>query len=317
MHYRRITELAIAEGLIEPQGLTPEASVNAVLTRDIKQRNAAGREQRFRVHGRGMYGLATPVDLLGGAITENNQRVRRRMREILSETDPQQFEILIGELLIALGFEDVEVTKYSGDGGIDVRANLSVGGVTEVKTAVQVKRWANNVSGKTVRELRGGLGPHERGLIIIPFTLTDRIPVECGSIPGLPGLHKKEDPEAWEGLFIPFVCMLGASENEEMEQFHVVNSTAKSVRTDLALVLLKQRAEADPRLMEALIERGESWKVKAQTIVEELEKMSPVWRQRIRFPGEPKGIHGHLIRWDGVFPEAAPFYALFWLDQPE
>ena len=25
MHYRRITELAIAEGLIEPQGLTPEA----------------------------------------------------------------------------------------------------------------------------------------------------------------------------------------------------------------------------------------------------------------------------------------------------
>lgn len=99
----------------------------------------------------------------------------------------------------------------------------------------------------------------------------------------------EEDPEAWDGFFIPFVCMLGASENEEMEQFHVVNSTAKSVRTDLALVLLKQRAEADPRLMEALIERGESWKVKAQTIVEELEKMSPVWRQRIRFPGEPKG----------------------------
>ena len=107
---------------------------------------------------------------MGGAITENNQRVRRRMREILSETDPQQFEILIGELLIALGFEDVEVTKYSSDGGIDVRANLSVGGVTEVKTAVQVKRWANNVSGKTVRELWGGLGPHERGLII---TLSD------------------------------------------------------------------------------------------------------------------------------------------------
>ena len=130
MHYRRITELAIEEGLIEPQGLTPEASVNAALTQDIKRRKTAEREQRFRAHGRGMYGLATPVDLLGGALTENNQRVRSRLREILSETDPQQFEILIGELLIALGFEDVEVTRYSGDGGIDVRANLSVGGVT-------------------------------------------------------------------------------------------------------------------------------------------------------------------------------------------
>ena len=97
-----------------------------------------------------------------------------------------------------------------------------------------------------------------------------------------------EDPEEWEDFLIPFVCMLGASENEEMEQFHVVHSTAKSVRTDLALVLLKRRAESDPRLMEALTERGESWKVKAQTLVEEIEKMSPVWRQRIRFPGEPK-----------------------------
>ena len=46
---------------------------------------------------------------------------------------------------------------------------------------------------------------------------------------------------------IPFVCVLGASEREEMEQFYVVNSTAKSVRTDLAYDLLKQRAENDPR----------------------------------------------------------------------
>jgi hypothetical protein len=76
-------------------------------------------------------------------------------------------------LLARLGFEDVLVTKYSGDGGIDVRATLTVGGVTDVKTAVQVKRWAKNIAGRTVRELRGGLGPHERGLII---TLSDFTP---------------------------------------------------------------------------------------------------------------------------------------------
>jgi hypothetical protein len=84
--------------------------------------------------------------------------------------DPQAFEHLIASLLNTLGFEDVEVTSYSGDGGIDVRAILTVGGVTDVRTAVQVKRWARNVPGRTVRELRGGLGPHERGLII---TLSD------------------------------------------------------------------------------------------------------------------------------------------------
>lgn len=97
------------------------------------------------------------------------------------------------------------------------------------------------------------------------------------------------DPSSWDDFLIPFVCMLGADELEEMEQFYVVNSTAKSVRTDLALDLLKQRAESNPKVMEGLIESGESWKVKAQTLVERLEKVSPVWQGRIRFPGEPKG----------------------------
>ena len=50
----------------------------------------------------------------------------------------------------------------------------------------------------------------------------------------------------WGEILIPFVCMIGAGERQEMEQFYVVNSNAKSVRTDLAMDLLKQRAESDP-----------------------------------------------------------------------
>ena len=71
------------------------------------------------------------------------------------------------ELLISLEFEDVEVTKYVGDRGIDLRATLAVGGITDVQTAIQAKRHTSgSVGGPVVRELRGGLGPHERGLII-------------------------------------------------------------------------------------------------------------------------------------------------------
>lgn len=105
------------------------------------------------------------------------------------------------------------------------------------------------------------------------------------------GLRKlvESDPDTWSAFQIPFVCMLGGTERQEMEQFYVVNSTAKSVRTDLALDLLKQRAEADADVMTTLIERGQAWKVKGQTIVEELERVSPVWRGRVRFPGEPQG----------------------------
>jgi DGQHR domain-containing protein len=98
----------------------------------------------------------------------------------------------------------------------------------------------------------------------------------------------EEDPEKWSGYEIAFVCMMGASELEEMRQFYVVNSTAKSVRTDLALDLLKQQAEADPDLMASLIEKGEDWKVKAQTVTEAVGK-TRLWNGRIRFPGDPKG----------------------------
>jgi hypothetical protein len=36
---------------------------------------------------------------------------------------PTQFEELVGQLLAEMGFESIEVTKYGGDGGIDVRSD--------------------------------------------------------------------------------------------------------------------------------------------------------------------------------------------------
>jgi DGQHR domain-containing protein len=97
------------------------------------------------------------------------------------------------------------------------------------------------------------------------------------------------DPEKWERFEIPFACLLGADEREEMEQFYVVNSTAKSVRTDLAFDLLKQRAETDPEVMKGLVESNERWKVEAQALTEALAE-TEIWRGRIRFPGDEKGV---------------------------
>lgn len=168
MHYRTIAERAIDASLIAPRGLTPEASLNAAITTDIARRAASGEGERFLAYGRGLYGLARQrvTSELEEAVRRNNSEVRERLLGELREMDPWIFEDLVGRLLDALGFVDVEVTARSGDGGVDVRGTLAVGGITNVRTAIQVKRWAKNVSGRTVRELRGGLSPHERGLII-------------------------------------------------------------------------------------------------------------------------------------------------------
>jgi DGQHR domain-containing protein len=107
-------------------------------------------------------------------------------------------------------------------------------------------------------------------------------------------LHKVISDEGtnagnWLSFQIPFVCMLGANEDEEMDQFYIVNSKAKSVRTDLAYELLKERADRDGSVYQALVERGREWQVDAQSIVQRLFEVSPVWRNAIRLPSMEKG----------------------------
>ncbi|MFB6373910.1 MAG: restriction endonuclease [Bradymonadaceae bacterium] len=51
---------------------------------------------------------------------------RRELGERHQKMDPEDFEGLVEQLLVALGFQDVSVTSYSNDGGIDVRGTLVV-----------------------------------------------------------------------------------------------------------------------------------------------------------------------------------------------
>lgn len=97
-----------------------------------------------------------------------------------------------------------------------------------------------------------------------------------------------EDPERYGNFKIHFVMMLGASKDQELEQFYIVNSTAKSVKTDLAFDLLKQRADHSGQVMTSLIESGQDWKVEAQSLTELLAENSEIWRGRIQLANEDK-----------------------------
>lgn len=72
------------------------------------------------------------------------------------ELDDREFEILVGHLLTALGFEGSEVTGKPGDGGVDATGELNVSNLAKVKVFVQAKRYkvGSKISGRTVRELR-------------------------------------------------------------------------------------------------------------------------------------------------------------------
>lgn len=100
----------------------------------------------------------------------------------------------------------------------------------------------------------------------------------------------EEDPDRFGDYTIPFVTGLGWSDEQEMEQFFVVNSTAKSVPTTIAFDILAALGHSVPGMMQDLEEQGRGWQVHGQELAKELSEASNVWRGRIRFSNQPKGI---------------------------
>ena len=169
MHYREITEKALEKGWLVTNGKTPEASMYAQVLAEIKRQQKRGERPRFVQHGRGHVGLSQWMGHgLEFQIEGHNQQVRKDLHKRLLAMKPGEFEELLSQLLAEMGFETVEVTKLSGDGGIDVRGTLVVGDVVRIKMAVQVKKWKlkNNIQAPVVQQVRGSLGAHEQGLII-------------------------------------------------------------------------------------------------------------------------------------------------------
>jgi len=80
----------------------------------------------------------------------------RVVLEQILELDAKEFEILVGHLLTALGFEGSEVTGRTGDGGVDATGELNASNLAKVKIFVQAKRYqlGSKVSASTVRQLR-------------------------------------------------------------------------------------------------------------------------------------------------------------------
>lgn len=76
--------------------------------------------------------------------------------EQVLQLDDKEFEILVGHLLTALGFEGSEVIGKTGDGGVDATGELNVSNLAKVKVFVQAKRYkvGLKIAASIVRQLR-------------------------------------------------------------------------------------------------------------------------------------------------------------------
>lgn len=100
-----------------------------------------------------------------------------RLLSILQTMDPTAFERLCQRILRESGFIEVEVTRSSGDGGIDGHGTIRLGGLISFNVLFQSKRYKGNLGPDVVRDFRGAMvGRADKGVVISTgsFTLEAR-----------------------------------------------------------------------------------------------------------------------------------------------
>lgn len=103
-----------------------------------------------------------------GNLTENEPMTwEEQLLECVRKMSPDSFERLCQRLLRESGFIHVEVTGRSGDGGIDGKGVVRLGGLLSFHMIFQCKRFKGSVSPSVIRDFRGAMvGRADKGLII-------------------------------------------------------------------------------------------------------------------------------------------------------
>lgn len=104
---------------------------------------------------------------------EEETNWRDELLETLLQMDPSAFERLVQRLLRESGFIQVEVTGRSGDGGVDGKGIMRLGGLLSFHVIFQCKRYSGSVAASQVRDFRGAMvGRADKGLLITTGNFT-------------------------------------------------------------------------------------------------------------------------------------------------
>ena len=127
------------------------------------------REVRRSVQRQSREAQVEPEDVEPGG----EESWRDELLETLLRMDPSGFERLVQRLLRESGFTKVEVTGRSGDGGIDGKGVMRLGGLLSFHVIFQCKRYRGSVSVSQVRDFRGAMvGRADKGLLITTGNFT-------------------------------------------------------------------------------------------------------------------------------------------------
>lgn len=131
----------------------------------------------------------SPLEQLEDALGEINKSVATELLESIGQSSPLFFEILVLDLLNAMGYgtsrRDIQHVGGSGDGGIDGVISLDRLGLEKVY--VQAKRWQKNVGRPEVQGFYGALAGQRatKGVFITTSDFTSQAIEFARSVDGV------------------------------------------------------------------------------------------------------------------------------------
>jgi restriction system protein len=157
-----------------------ERGIWALTPEGAKERTVDGRQIAREVAKQFQSERATNNESADSPLAEEPEAAltwHDKLLAVLQAMDPIAFERLCQRILRESGFIEVEVTKRSGDGGIDGHGTIRIGGLISFNVLFQSKRYKGNIGPDIVRDFRGAMvGRADKGMIISTggFTLEAR-----------------------------------------------------------------------------------------------------------------------------------------------
>jgi len=151
---------ALIEADIDPESISTDEIVKSVKEADRLQRQ----QKKIQTNSQ---------EAIEFEEQDQEDEWKHQLLNILFNITPDTFERLAQRILRESGFVQVEVTGRSGDGGIDGKGILKVGGLLSFHIIFQCKRYQGSVTPSQIRDFRGAMqGRADKGLFITTGTFT-------------------------------------------------------------------------------------------------------------------------------------------------
>jgi Restriction endonuclease/HB1, ASXL, restriction endonuclease HTH domain len=206
LSHHELATRALAKNMVDTESQTPQISMHVALRSEIKRREHRGEPQRFVFLGDGLFSL---VDLEAGTPTKAAKSALDQIREsrqeaatdlhkrLTTKNNGPNFELMVADLLVAMGYAAVEVIGGKDDQGVDIVCEQR-DGILKTRVAIQCKCkvLSQEIGPKDISTLRDNLSSYQcQQGILVTTTHLNATAKKKASEPGKEPIHFIEHEE--------------------------------------------------------------------------------------------------------------------------